>query len=188
MTTQNNTDTQATDVEIVENFNESIDNDLDTADAKKIKAFVKWREDCRDGDPLLTIAVIEQFGVDGFIDYAEDVARYGIMGGYSGFTHYTDTEAFYVENRDLIIEWAKKFRESIGMDDNLVSFVAGFISMKNSGFSADEIGEFIYSNNSELDNFTIFANNMAWGAGEDICHNYSDFLEEYKEDEEDEDE
>ena len=186
MTTQNNTDTQATDIEIVENFNNSLDNDCDSGDAKKIKAFVKWQEDCRDGNPLLTIAVIEQFGVDSFINYAEDVARHGITGGYSGFTYYNDTEEFYTNNRDLIIEWAKKFRESIGIDDNLVSFVAGFNSMKSSGLTADEIGELIYSNDSELDNFTTFANNMAWGVGEEVCHNYSDFLEEYEDEEEDE--
>ena len=184
MDTQNNTDTQATTIDPIEAFNSSLDNDLDTADAKKIKAFVKWQEDCRGVNPLLTIAVIEQFSVDSFINYAEDVARYGITGGYSGFSYYTDTEEFYTDNRDVIIEWLKNYRESIGIDDNLVSFVAGFNSMKQSGFSADEIGELIYSKDEELETDAIFANNMAWAAGEEVCRGYSDFLEEYEEDEE----
>ena len=29
---------------------------------------------------------------------------------------------------------------------------------------------------------------MAWGVGEEVCHNYSDFLEEYEDEDEEEDE
>ena len=187
MTTQTDNEVQTTDDEIVENFNHSVDRDLDAADAKKMKAFVKFQEDSRGVNPLLTIAVIEQFGIESFLECAGDVYNHGITGGFSGFIYYTDTEPFYIDNRDLIIAWAKDFYESLGISDSLVGFIAGFGSMKSQGFSADDIGEFLYSNNADLDNFTYFANNMSWGVAEEICYGYTEFAGEYEDEDQDDD-
>jgi len=53
---------------------------------------------------MLTIAVIEQCGDwEVFEEIAENVASYGASGGFSGFTYYSDTIAFYDANRALIL-------------------------------------------------------------------------------------
>ena len=174
--------------EIIANFYESLDNDH-ADDAEKIKAFIKWGKENRNLDESLAIATIEQFGVGQFVSYAEDVTNHGIMGGFSGFTWYTDTEEFYTTNKDSIIQWAKDLNDSFGDNESYLVMIASFEIMKKSDFGVDDVAEFIYSGDEKLEGYTVFANNMAWGAAEDVCRHYVDFLEESDfEEEEDEDE
>lgn len=193
MTTQSNSTVNETEntnetYESVEDYCQSLDSNYDDDVAKKIKAFISWHEDNRGFDPMLTIAVIEQFDVEAFMNYAEDVTNHGIMGGFSGWVYYDETEAFYLAHRDKIIQWAKNLNESIGSNDSYLAMIAEFNLMKQGDFDIDQIAEMIYTNNQDLDDFAQFANNMAWGVAEDVCRDYTDFLSEYDEDEEDEDE
>ncbi|MED6317152.1 MAG: hypothetical protein VYA60_07900 [Pseudomonadota bacterium] len=181
----NETET-ATHLASVEAYSEFLDTHYEAADAKKVKAFIEWGENNRNLDSMLMINTIDQFDVEGFLQYAEDVASHGVAGGFSGWTWYDETEAFYLANKDAIIAWAKDQNESIGEGDSYLAMIASFNIMKQYDLGLDEIAEFIYTNDKELDNFTHFANNMAWVIAEEVCRNYVDFLEEYEEDEEDE--
>ena len=168
-------------------FYEALQAEQTPAEAKRITDFIKWAEDSRGIDKDLSQAVIEQFTAESFLQYANDVSNHGIMGGYNGFTQYVDTEAFYVENRDAIIQWVKDYSESTGLYGSFLEMLVGTKVMQDQDFSLEDIAAFVYENDEDADNFTYFANAMSWIVGEEVCNAYSDFEHEYDEDE-DEDE
>ena len=55
-------------------------------------------------------ATIKQFGgFESFKESAQDVASYGISGGFHGFIYHCDTCAFYAKQRKDIVQFAKDF-------------------------------------------------------------------------------
>ena len=73
-------------------------------------------------------AVFEQLGADDrdeFRDTLRDVLQGGASAGFHGFIYYTETRAFYLEHRALILEQLREDADGVGAE-SVISLVASF--------------------------------------------------------------
>lgn len=112
-------------------------------------------------------AVIEQLGYteldEDCISQLEDIVHAGASAGFSGFIYYTETEQFYKDNKELIIEELKDIADNFGQD-SIISTIKGFRC--GSDFTEEEIGATVYG--GEID--TYVANCLAWFALEQVAY------------------
>ena len=111
--------------------------------------------------PRLTRAVLRRVDRDSL----EDVCRHGASGGFSGFTYYTDTLAFYKAHKADILAMANAMADDTGED--MLAMVAGFGCLKNDKLTASQIGEALFSGRG--DDATNVRNAMAWFALEEVA-------------------
>ena len=127
-------------------------------------------------NPNLASAVIRQFG--GWSDFqekAQDVANYGISGGFSGFIYYDETVAFTKKHKRLILENVKQFADEIG--ESFQKVIADFNCLKNSGITENDVFMSLMSSRScEEYIITQVYNALAWYAAETVAHEYQDFI------------
>jgi len=127
-------------------------------------------------NPKLASAVIRQFGGwETFQEKANDVANYGINGGYCGFIYYDDTVAFAKKHKKLIIENIMQFADDVG--ENFTKVIADFNCLKNSGIGDNDVLMCLMSPRS-CDDYVLqqVYNALAWYAGETVAHEYVDFV------------
>ncbi len=111
--------------------------------------------------PRLTRAILRRLNRDELAD----VARNSADAGWSGFTYYSDTVAFYKAHKGDILEMAKQMADELGED--MLAMVAGFGCLRNDKLDATEIGEALFSGRGE--NATNVRNAMAWFALEEVA-------------------
>ena len=118
--------------------------------------------------PRLTRAILRKLNRERLAD----VARHGADAGWSGFTYYTDTNAFYKAHKADILELAKQCAEDFGQE--MLVMVQGFncLSDKSNGrgkpfYSLDEIAAALHSDKGE--GSTCIRNAMAWFALEEVA-------------------
>ncbi len=113
--------------------------------------------------PRLTRAVLRR--VDR--ETLEDVARHSADAGWSGFTYYSDTVAFFKAHKADILAMAKSDAEQFGVD--MLSMILGFGCLSGSSpkYTVDEIAEALYAGRG--DNANVIRNAMAWYALESIA-------------------
>ena len=117
-------------------------------------------------------STVKQFGGwDCFKESAQDVTNHGIDGGFGGFIYHVDTIDFTRRNKKAILEMAEEQAEDFGQ--GMFEMIMGLNCMK--GFGRDEIAESIHT--GEGDDVTTVFNCLAWYAGEEVCHAYSDLIE-----------
>lgn len=125
----------------------------------------------------ITKSVVTQMGDwDTFTNYALDITNNGIDGGFGGFVWYTETLAFYEANRRDIMAMLRSQADDFGVC--VTDMVHGFGSVKRGGYSRSDVEAFLMDNDPESDNYTFFANLMAWYAAEEVCRAYCDMLDE----------
>jgi len=98
----------------------------------------------------------------------EDVARHGADAGWSGFTYYSDTVAFYKAHKAEILALAQQMAEEFGQD--MIEMIRGFRCISNQGkpdYSTSEIAEALYSGRGE--SADLIRNAMAWFALEEVA-------------------
>lgn len=95
----------------------------------------------------------------------EDVARHSADAGWSGFTYYADTLAFYKAHKADILALAQSMAEDFGQD--MLEMIAGFGCLKNDKLTATDIGEALFSGRGE--SATTVRNAMAWFALEETA-------------------
>lgn len=116
--------------------------------------------------PELTRAVIKQLGGgDDALQNLEDVARHGANAGWSGFTYYSDTCAFFGRNKKYIIDRLKQDAEDMG--EEVFTMVAGFGYLTGHKLSSMDIAESIFNNRGE--HTETIRNALAWYALEEIA-------------------
>lgn len=115
--------------------------------------------------PRLTRAVLRRVSRDSL----EDVVNHGAAGGFSGFTYYTDTLAFYKAHKGDILALAESMASDLGED--MLAMIAGFGCLVDGSrrhqYSATEIGEALYSGRGDAT--TQVRNAMAWFALEEVA-------------------
>lgn len=128
----------------------------------------------------LISAVIEQLGIDE-LDHTEsdhctltDIANHGIMGGYVGFTYYSETIDFWNKNRIEIRKALVNMADNLGED--LLSMIQGFNCLKDLDLTQDQIARVIYTD-EETEDRTAIINAMSWFAAEEVARAYNDLLE-----------
>mgnify|MGYP003349736771 CR=1 FL=1 len=128
--------------------------------------------------PRLTRAILRRLDRE----QLADVARHGADAGWSGFTYYADTVAFYKAHKADILALAKQQADDFGQ--GMIAMIAGFnclsskvttnLYLSNSprcyrkpDFSEDEIAEAIYSGRGE--SADTIRNALAWFALEEVA-------------------
>lgn len=111
--------------------------------------------------PKLTRAVIRQLGGT---DSLLDIASHSADAGWSGFTYYTDTVAFFRRNRAAIMARAEEDAKEYGQD--MLTMIAGFVCLRDSKLGAWELAQALNGRGEMAD---IVQNAMAWYALEEIA-------------------
>jgi hypothetical protein len=98
----------------------------------------------------------------------EDVARHGADAGWSGFTYYHDTIAFYKAHKGDILKLAEQMAGELGEDT--LAMISHFRCLSNKGnpdFTQTEIAEALYSGRG--DNAGMIRNALSWFALEEVA-------------------
>lgn len=108
-------------------------------------------------------AVINRIGVDS----VEDVNNHGISGGFSGFIYYSDTHAFAMRYRKLIVKLLEDQASQLG--EEVVEMVSNLGVFRNSKMDSDDRKDlYKYLGGGKCEQSTI-TNLMAWFAAEEVC-------------------
>lgn len=128
-------------------------------------------------------AVIKQMGGwQSFQESAADITNHGIAGGFSGFIYYTETVAFAKKHKAAILETLADLTRDIGGDE--YQLIAGFNCLSTRGkpdYTPGQIASLIHARepkNDENHDYTQIFNALAWYAGEEVAHSFTDLAEE----------
>lgn len=116
--------------------------------------------------PRLTRAILRR--VDR--EQLADVASHGADAGWSGFTYYSDTLAFYKAHKADILALAQQIADELGED--MLSMIAGFNCLRSTPKGKErllpaQISESLYAGRGEWN--TQIRNAMAWFALEEVA-------------------
>jgi len=123
----------------------------------------------------LISAVFRQLGSHGeeLEQTLKDVGRGGADAGWSGFSYYSDTVAFFKKNRKEILELAKNQADDFGM--SVVEMVKGFRCMKDIDATEHEISDVLYGGRLGGELGDQIANGLAWYALEEVARAATDY-------------
>lgn len=108
-------------------------------------------------------AVISRVGMDNI----ENINGHGIDGGYSGFIYHSDTHAFAMRYRKLIVKLLEEQANELG--EEVVGMVAGFGVFRRSQMDNEDKKElYKYLGGGKCQQSAI-TNVMAWFAAEEVC-------------------
>lgn len=121
------------------------------------------------GSEKLVRGVISNLGyrvIDSdLVGVCNDIARYGISGGFGGFIYYADTLAFYRKFKRDILELATTDASELGT--NLLEMIYNFNGMKD--IPREDIDAVMTgSRNNDYD--TTIKNCLAWYAAEQVAY------------------
>lgn len=124
----------------------------------------------RDNSEYKTLinAVIKNIGLDS----VSDVNSHGIDGGFSGFIYYSETHAFAMRYRKLIVKLLEQQADEIG--EEVTEMVSHFGVFRNSPIDNDDRKDlYKYLGGGRPEQGTI-TNVMAWFAAEEVCRMFED--------------
>jgi len=122
---------------------------------------------------LIRATVRQLGGWEYFQETANDITNHGANSGFSGFTYYRDTLAFFRRNRASIMEMTEQMADDLG--EGMLKMVAGFNCHRGYDFTEDGIARALYT--GKCDDATNIQNAMAWFALEEVSRSYVDCLE-----------
>jgi len=149
--------------------------------------------------PALVTATVDQLGAgwgdegepggSNLVEILDDIYKHGMVRGFSGFTHYSETMEFYTKNRDEINEHLE--HEGLDYDVNIndslydldidltqdemgaMSMVLGFNCAKNS--TADDVYFTMYEVMSSDEDYMV-ANCISWYVAESIAYEFNHIM------------
>jgi hypothetical protein len=122
---------------------------------------------------LIRATVRQLGGWEYFQETANDITNHGANSGFSGFTYYRDTLAFFRRNRASIMEMTEQMADALG--EGMLKMIAGFNCHRGYDFTEDGIARALYTGKG--DDATNIQNAMAWFALEEVARSYVDCLE-----------
>lgn len=108
-------------------------------------------------------AVINQIGLDS----VEDVNSHGIDGGFNGFIYYSDTHAFAMRYRKLIVRLLEEQAEDLG--EEVVEMVSNFGVFRRSPMDNEDRKDLYKYLGGGRPTQGPITNVMAWFAAEEVC-------------------
>jgi hypothetical protein len=130
---------------------------MNTITTKQIKSAIK-----QSGNAKLFNAVYKQLDECEF-ETLENIANYGIAGGFNGFIYYTDTTAFFKRNKTAILQLAYEMVADCGYT-GIGQFLGSFGCLK--GYSVSECEKALMF---ETDDTQAIQNALAWFAAEEFA-------------------
>lgn len=111
-------------------------------------------------------AVINRIGLYS----VEDVNKYGVNVGFSGFIYYSDTHAFAMRHRKQILAMANEMVFSCGYK-NIHEMVMSFQCVNDDEENYADLCKYVGGSRMEQCEIT---NAMAWFAAEEVCRMFED--------------
>lgn len=105
-------------------------------------------------------------------DSIQSVNEHGIQGGYNGFIWYTETHAFAMRYRKLILKLLEQ--QAYELDEEVVEMVSNFGVFRNNPMDNDDrkdLYRYLGGGRPEQGQIT---NLMAWFAAEEVCRMFED--------------
>ena len=152
--------------------------------------------------PALVNATVDQLGAgwgdegepDGLnlYDTLSDIYKHGMTGGFSGFTHYSETKEFYLKNKKEINEllehdgldfgyndtWHESLNDlaDVGLEGEKLGAMSMVLNLRCSEYSlTEEVYTSMYDGyDSECD--TTVANCISWYVVESLASEYYDIM------------
>ena len=105
-----------------------------------------------------------------------DCSKHGADAGFSGFSYYSDTVAFFETNKQDIVNHMETTAAELGMD--IISMVQGFgVFCHSSKPTVSEVGKALWGSCYSQALNTLY-NVFAWYALEEISHAWNRYLED----------
>lgn len=123
---------------------------------------------------LIRAVVRQMGGWETFTNYAPDIARHGIDGGFNGFIYYADTLPFAKRNRADIAKMAEMQAEDFGT--SVLDMVRSFGCFRQSPPDFASISTALYGGRAQEETDTVL-NVLAWYAAEEVARAYCDLVE-----------
>lgn len=121
-------------------------------------------------------AVIRQMGGwQTFTNYAPDINRHGINGGFNGFIYYSDTEPFAARNKDAILELASSQAQEMGHDSTF-AMIRSFECFKSDSLTDSDLMRALCRGKNPESGPNIL-NGLAWYAAEEVARAYCNVIE-----------
>jgi hypothetical protein len=115
-----------------------------------------------------------------FIELSEvltDCSKHGADSGFSGFTYYHETIAFFIKHRSDIVSHMENTAAELGTD--IISMVQGFGVFRSSDKpTTGEVGKALWDSGKIWGNLTNLYNVFAWYALEEVAHTWYRYLED----------
>jgi len=106
----------------------------------------------------------------------KDCSEHGADSGFSGFSYYSETKAFFMANRQDIVKHMEQTAAELGTD--IISMVQGFGVFRNSDKpTPSEVGRALWDSKEHPD-LTSLYNVFAWYALEEVSRTWYRYLEE----------
>jgi hypothetical protein len=106
-----------------------------------------------------------------------DCAEHGASGGFSGFIYYHETIAFFMKNRQDIINHMEQTAEELGTD--IISMVQNFgVFHRSEKPTPSEVGKALWDKSQTWEELTSLYNVFAWYALEEVSNTWYRYLEE----------
>ena len=126
---------------------------------KTIKSVISENSDYK----TLINAVVSRIGKESIMD----VVNYGIGGGFSGFTYYSDTHNFAIKYRKQITKLLEESADGQGVD--IVEMVCSFGVFRNNPADGDDKKDLYKYLGGSKPNQGAITNVLAWFAAEEVC-------------------
>ena len=105
-----------------------------------------------------------------------DCSKHGADAGFSGFSYYSDTVAFFANNKQDIVNHMETTAAELGMD--IISMVQGFgVFCHSPKPTVSEVGKALWGNCYSQTLNTLY-NVFAWYTLEEISHTWNRYLED----------
>lgn len=95
------------------------------------------------------------------------VVNHGIDAGFSGFIYYSETHAFAMRYRSIIVKMLEETAQDLGED--VVSMVANFGVFRRSAMDAEDKKDLYKYLGGGRPQQGAITNVMAWFAAEEVC-------------------
>lgn len=126
-------------------------------------------------DAKLIRSVVKQSG--GWEDFKEMTRgmAYAIDGGFSGFTYYADTVAFFKRNRKAILEHAEQVAQDTGEEP--LTMIQNFGCFRNDRPAIGTLCKALYQGKGGDAQHIMTC--MTWFAGEEVARSYGEVHDEF---------
>ena len=101
-----------------------------------------------------------------------DVYNHGAIGGFCGFTYYSDTVTFFRKNKKEIVELAEDMANDLGED--VTNMIKGFNCLKDYELTNSQIGKVLYGRFSDSGDNSTIMNALSWFALEEVARHITD--------------